>query len=195
MGLVGLKNLEGDYKSCLSYSLIAYEMDTLRPDAINSVFMAYGMLGQFQESLKYGYKLIDRLEAMGRITPFYSNRLGYIFSKTGNHELADFHFKQKIEHCDKIINNELSGDRFYALYDRAGVYAYQGKRDKAFEDLDRFKQRETLQLWMVTLINNDPLLDSIRDEPKFQQIVQDVEAKYQAEHERVRQWLEENDML
>jgi len=27
------------------------------------------------------------------------------------------------------------------------------------------------------------------------QIVRDVEAKYQAEHERVRQWLEENDML
>jgi len=27
---------------------------------------------------------------------------------------------------------------------------------------------------------------------EFQQIVRDVEAKYQAEHERVRQWLEEN---
>ena len=31
--------------------------------------------------------------------------------------------------------------------------------------------------------------------PEFQQIVRDVEAKYQAEHERVRKWLEENDML
>ena len=27
------------------------------------------------------------------------------------------------------------------------------------------------------------------------QIERDVEAKYQAEHERVRQWMEENDML
>ena len=32
-------------------------------------------------------------------------------------------------------------------------------------------------------------------EPEFQKIVRDVEAKYQAEHERVRQWLEENEML
>jgi molybdopterin converting factor small subunit len=37
--------------------------------------------------------------------------------------------------------------------------------------------------------------ENIRDEPEFQQIVRDVEAKYEAEHERVRQWLEENDML
>ena len=29
----------------------------------------------------------------------------------------------------------------------------------------------------------------------YQKIVRDVEAKYQAEHERVSQWLEENDML
>ncbi len=48
---------------------------------------------------------------------------------------------------------------------------------------------------MIKDINNDPLFDSIRDEPEFQQIVRDVEAKYQAEHERVRKWLEENEML
>ena len=44
-------------------------------------------------------------------------------------------------------------------------------------------------------MNNDPLIESIRDESEFQQIVSEIEAKYQAEHERVRQWLEENDML
>jgi hypothetical protein len=48
---------------------------------------------------------------------------------------------------------------------------------------------------MIKEINNEPLFDSIRDEPEFKQIVRDVEAKYQAEHERVRKWLEENDML
>jgi hypothetical protein len=36
---------------------------------------------------------------------------------------------------------------------------------------------------------------SIRKESEFQQIVRYVEDKYQAEHERVRKWLEENDML
>jgi hypothetical protein len=48
---------------------------------------------------------------------------------------------------------------------------------------------------MIANIKNDPLFNSIRDEPEFQQIVKDIEAKYQAEHERVRKWLEENEML
>ena len=41
----------------------------------------------------------------------------------------------------------------------------------------------------------NPLFNSIRNEPEFQQIVRDVEAKYQAEHERVRKWLEETGQL
>ncbi len=66
---------------------------------------------------------------------------------------------------------------------------------KALENLRIFNQRKIEGLWMLSLINRDPLFDSIRDEPEFQQIVRDVEAKYQAEHERVGKWLEENDML
>jgi hypothetical protein len=50
-----------------------------------------------------------------------------------------------------------------------------------------------MPLWRATRIKDIPLFDSIRDEPEFKQMVRNVEAKYQAEHERVRQWLEEND--
>jgi hypothetical protein len=35
----------------------------------------------------------------------------------------------------------------------------------------------------------------MRNEPEFQQIVWDVNAKYQAEHNRVGKWLEEQKML
>jgi molybdopterin converting factor small subunit len=48
---------------------------------------------------------------------------------------------------------------------------------------------------MVLLIKSDPLFNSIRNEPEFQQIVKDLEAKYQAEHERVRKWLEKQGKL
>jgi hypothetical protein len=37
----------------------------------------------------------------------------------------------------------------------------------------------------------NPLFDSIRDEPRFQQIVRNLEARYQADHERVRKWLDD----
>ena len=49
--------------------------------------------------------------------------------------------------------------------------------------------------WAVKDLKNDPLFDNIRDEAEFQQIVNDVEAKYQAEHERIRVWLDENAII
>ena len=45
------------------------------------------------------------------------------------------------------------------------------------------------------MFTRDPLFNNIRDNPEFQQILRNVETRYQAEHERIRQWLEENDML
>jgi hypothetical protein len=39
------------------------------------------------------------------------------------------------------------------------------------------------------------MFDSIRSEERFQKILQNMESKYQAEHERVRKWLEEQGML
>ncbi len=76
-----------------------------------------------------------------------------------------------------------------------GVYAFLGEKEKAYDNLRIFNQKKEIHMWLVELIHTDWLFDSIRDEPEFQQIVADVEAKYLAEHERVRKWLEENDML
>jgi hypothetical protein len=84
---------------------------------------------------------------------------------------------------------------YWTFYNLAAAHALLGEKDKAYENLKLMNQHERMPKWMVKDIKNDPLFESIRDEPEFQQIVRDVEAKYQAEHERVKQWLEENDML
>lgn len=98
--------------------------------------------------------------------------------------------QQKAYFEDAIRLGRLLATQGYSYYDLAGIYAFQGERDKAFENLKIFNQREKMTLEMVTLIKSDPLLESIRDEPEFRQIVRDVEDKYRAEHERVKQWLE-----
>ena len=53
----------------------------------------------------------------------------------------------------------------YAMaYCVATVYAGLGDKDKAFAELDRsFAQRE----WWLTRLKVDPLMDSLRDDPRF----------------------------
>jgi hypothetical protein len=55
--------------------------------------------------------------------------------------------------------------------------------------LDEVNKNKAFPLWWVTQFKYNPLFNSIRQEPRFQKILKDVEAKYQAEHERVRKWL------
>jgi hypothetical protein len=84
----------------------------------------------------------------------------------------------------------------YTYYEGlAGIYAFMGERDKAYKNLRIFNQIQEIPLWMSVNIKTDPIFNNIRNEPEFQQIVKDIEAKYQAEHERVRKWIEENKML
>jgi hypothetical protein len=44
-------------------------------------------------------------------------------------------------------------------------------------------------------LKSDPLLKNIRNESAFLKIEKEIEAKYIAEHERVRIWLEKNNLL
>jgi len=123
-------------------------------------------------------------------------RLGYAYWKAGKYEESDYYLKKQITYCLEAIElgRQMSNDRatYYML---AAVYALLGKKSEAYQYLNEFSKTQCYPLWRVALIKNDPLFDSIRDEPEFQQIVRDVESNHEKEHERVRQWLEENEML
>ena len=122
------------------------------------------------------------------------HRIAYVYSEVGEKEKANEFFDQVEQIKLQIIEITKTTD-YFTNYDLAGIYAYKGEKQKAYEYLKVFRQNPRPYEWNVTLLKNDPLFDSLRDEIEFQQIVRDVEVKYQAEHDRIRQWLEENDML
>jgi tetratricopeptide (TPR) repeat protein len=163
-----------------------------------NVFSALGenntLVGNFEESLRYYKKLITVLDATGEINYNNMHRIGYAYLKNGYNKEADFYFNKQIDYCNDIIKSDRP-QKIYAYYDRAGVFSIRGNKKRAYNDLRMFNKGQREGLWMVNLIKADPLFDSIRNEPGFQRIIRDVEARYQAEHERVRKWLEKQGML
>ena len=158
--------------------------------------MSYMNLGQFEESLKYFEKHVERLKELKIFNFNNMVDFGYVYWQNGYKEKAEYYFNEQIKYSNKM--NELGrshAQQKWTYYDLAAVYAFRGEKDKAYENLRIVNQRQMMPVWAVNMIKDDPLFDSIRDEPEFQQIVRDVEAKYQAEHERVRKWLEEQGML
>jgi len=95
----------------------------------------------------------------------YNYRIGHTYWLNGFEEEAESYFNRGLE----LYNEELELDRGWtsgSYYYLAAFYTFRGERDKAYENLRLFKQ-----------------------------ILRDVKDNYQVQHEEVRKWLEENDML
>jgi len=183
----------GNYEKVIEFGEKLYPTD--------SSYILFGeckmFLGQNEESLEYFKLYIEKREAIGGIIWWENHYFGYAYCLNGFKKEAEYYFNIQINYCNSMIElgRIASTQEFKTYYVLAQVFAFRGEKDKAYENLKIFSQRRFIPYGLVVEIKNHPLFNSIRDEPEFQQIVHEIEAKHQAEHERVRKWLEENEML
>ena len=202
--LFSIENTRGNYNEAYELATKCYikndkgyfiTNDTHDLDALGHMCLA---LKRYKESLYYYERFYDeRIKEIGQsdVTGFL-HRLAYAYYKNGNIEKADYFFNEHIKFCEKTIELQRGyASSYYVFYDLAGVYAFQKEKEKAYDNLRMFNQKQRIPFWMVRQINEDPLLDNLRNEPEFQQILAEVEEKYNAEHERVKKWLEDNERL
>ena len=148
------------------------------------------------EAYKNVLKIIENRKKSGALPLQASLRFAYAFWQVGKRKEAESYFEQQIKIGEESIKlGRLIARSYNAQYDLAATYAFLGNYAKAYQYLDEFSKRKNYPLWWVSLAKHDPLFDSIRNEERFQQILRKMEAKYQAEHERVKKWLEEQGML
>ena len=184
----------GNREKTIELELTIYKRDSNDVGILFRLGSDYMMLSQYKESLKYFKKYIERLETLGQLSPGAMHRVGYVYWQNGYKKEAEYYFN---EH-KRISEESIKKGRRYgggAYYDLAGMYAFLGEKEKAYQNLREWASSPIIPFWWIILIKDDPMFDSIRNEPEFQQILRDVEAKYQAEHDRVGKWLEEQGML
>jgi TolB-like protein/predicted Zn-dependent protease len=184
-----------NFNKSTEYAEKGYAIDSTNEDILYSLGHNYAWLGQYEESLKYYKKYYERLKTNGELNTGSMHRIGYAYWQNGYKKEAEYYFIEQIKYDTRMIELKRSLYGLYAYYDLAGVYAFRGEKVKAYKNLRLLNQIQWIPLWMSMLMKTDPLFNSIRNEPEFQQIARDVEAKYQAEHERVRKWLEEQGKL
>lgn len=194
--LGNLVSAANDHKAAQEFFEKVYSRDSTNIEILQELAWVYQYLNDHKKSLEYWIKYEDALSQEEALSLTTTHRVGYAYWKNGLIELAEIYFQKQLDYCLNIIQLGRSGEgNSIIYYDLAAVYAFRGEAEKAIENLKVFNRRERMNIWLFELIKKDPLFDNIRHEPEFQQIVRDVEAKYQAERERVRQWLEANDML
>lgn len=72
-------------------------------------------------------------------------------------------------------------------YDLAGVYSVLGQKEKAYQHLRAFDQETDWPWGSAYFIRHDPYFDNLRNDPEFQQIIQQGLQKKTRQRDRIRQ--------
>jgi tetratricopeptide (TPR) repeat protein len=176
---------QGNFQKSLEYCERALMNKPDYGEVIERIADDYLFSGQYQESLKY-YKELNHIDQQS----------AYSYCQNGFRKEADNLFNQLVKsHRNTIIKFPRA---MLNYYDLAEIYAFRGDKENAlkyFRYCTQMKNIKNCQLWMLTHIKYDPLFNSIRNEPEFQKVAREMEAKYQAEHEKVRKWMEGHNIL
>ena len=186
----------GNQEKANIYAAAAYEVDSTNVDAILYMGQANLASKRYEEAYMYISRYFNLLEASGDLDVNDMNRMGYVLWMTGRKEEAQHYFQEMIYHCKRHIEINSSYGRRAASFDLAGIHAFIGGKDSAYYYLEEFSRTNAQILILLNFLKfSDPLFESIRQEDRFQKLLRDMEDKHRAERERVRLWLEENDML
>ena len=111
--------------------------------------------GRYDEAIA----LYENKIASNPSTQDFTQILGYAYAKAGRKSEA-LTILKKIEELGKTRNVE----RFSA----ATIYAALSEKDKAFAELEKsFANRD----WGIARLSTDPLVDSLRDDPRFKDLL------------------------
>lgn len=193
------ESLQGNLVSAIAYLDEAHSVNPGDRTTYHLKGLYHGFNGNYKESISCFEKFFEGVEVLGHYEIIQLHRLGFAYWQIGQKEKAKQYFDQMITYVDGIVK-QVGNPMVYVplhYYDLSGTFAFLGMKKEALEHLRQFinispQHMRFFEGWLNEL---DPMFVNIREDPEFQGLVNEYSTLYQAEHEMVRQWLEENDML
>ncbi len=183
----------GNFEKAYHLAKISYKRDSIM-DSPLSLYCA--MTGRCEEAYTLQKMHFERLKKSGEIDLFAPLDIGYCLWQTGRAKEAEFYINEQIKYeLGSIKLGRLNSIQRYSHFDLAGMYVLLGNKEKAYSYLDEVIKNKAFPLWWIILFKYDPRFNLIRQEHRFQMILKNVDAKYQAERVLVGKWLAEQGML
>ncbi len=173
-----VKLLKNDYRGMLE---AAMENTRIRDEGFGLIDLAkaYMLLEDYQNAERHFATFYAQPE--DKHAPINFERTGYAYTlrKLGREQEAEEQIKLAEDWIRKWMDEQ--------DYDLAKVYAFLGEREMALEHLEQFEPFYGLELW----IDDDPLFDILRTEPRYLQVLRNCEAIATSNRNQVTQRLNE----
>lgn len=150
------------YDEALYYCRRAVELDPIFHLARSNLAAALIRKGQYNEAIAELQKLSANKDARLGITTDYA----LVYALMGKHNEAK-------KYLDEVLNTEKKSSADY--YNVGAIYAALGDKDKAFEWINKM-EKDTPRFGVM--LRNDPDLDSLRNDPRFEELLKKYTAEF-----------------
>jgi len=186
----------GNYKEALKFANEALDIDSTNAAFLSQYGWILLMLGREGESLKVYQQWYERISESGEKMMYGILRMALAYYENGMLDEAEYYFDEQILAYQKEMElGRRHNEILYTYLDIAAIQAFRGNKEIALENLRKFKEKQSMPIFVLTLIMRERYFEKLHTDSEFLEIYNEIESKYKAEHERVRQWLEENNML
>lgn len=166
-----------------------WKKDTSRLDILQEVAKFYFYEEDYDSAYHYYKKFVTAKEAYGLdIYPQENIRIGKVYEKMGlDAQSMDF-YRAYAEYCE----NDQS---IYKSASLAVKFANEGKIDLAIEQFNVFAMQDNFQYWMLVFLKIDPLINPLKDNAAFDDVMQKIEDRFWENQSRLKKSLEEEGLI
>jgi|APTNR8051073442_1049403.scaffolds.fasta_scaffold00352_9 TolB-like protein/AraC-like DNA-binding protein/Tfp pilus assembly protein PilF len=169
--------------------LAEYKKDTNRFDILQDVAKVSYYLQEYDTAYYY-YKKFNHYREAQKLDVFEHENLniGRVYELAGETEKAKgFYERYRLyAEADQTAYKNLA----LTVY-----YCQMNDNAKALEYLRLFTQEDNIQYWIILFMDKGPELTEVEASPEFKKLLQEVERKFWANHEKLKLKLEDQGLL
>ncbi len=183
----------GNPEKAVNYLMELYKKDSTQINVNQYLFIFNFMLGNEKEIEKFAQK-VEGIYYFDAFQPNPKGCLGWYYLHKGQNEKAMAYINAEIKrnHDLNSIQNYQSKN-YSTSHNLACLYATIGETEKALEYLKTLTNKEFCPVWYITSLKTNPMLDNIRNTAEFQDVLINLEQKYQNEHQLVARFLRDTE--
>ena len=166
-----------------------WNKDTTRLDILQEVAKFYYYQEKYDSAFYYYKKFVNARERYDLdIYPQEDVKIALIYQKKGLKAQASKFFNAYAEYCEK-------DQSIYKSASMAAKYAYEGKTDKAIDQLKLFATQDNYQYWILIFIKMDPVYKQLKNNPEFNEVMQKIEDQFWDSQHKLKKSLEEKGLI
>lgn len=185
----GVYAKNGDLKQTRQLLQTEFKRDTNRFDILQDIGKVSYYLKEYDTAYHY-YKRFNRYRDTHKLDVYEHENLviGRVYELAGETEKA----KAFYERYRKYLERDQTAYKNIGL---AVYYCQMNDSAKALEHLRLFTREDNIQYWVILFMDKGPELTETEASPEFKKLLQEIERKFWANHEKLKLKLEEQGLL